>query len=54
MGSKAGRRGAAHGDCKCSLLRLRVRGWWQLTMKSRGVEISIAGDVEEKVCVIES
>jgi len=28
---------------------LRVRGWWMLTMNSHGVEISIAGCVEEMV-----
>ena len=39
--------GAAHGECGCSLLRLQ---WWRmLTMNSHGVEISIAGCVEEMV-----
>jgi len=28
---------------------LRVRGWWMLTMKSHGVEFSIAGCVGEMV-----
>jgi len=45
-GSKVGGRGAAHGECGCS--SLRVRGW-MLTMNSHGVEISIAGCVEEMV-----
>jgi len=39
--------GAAHGEYRCS--SLRVRWWWVLTMKSHGVEISIAGCVEEMV-----
>jgi len=38
--------GAAHGECGCSSLRVR---WWMLTMNSHGVEISIAGCVEEMV-----
>jgi len=46
-GSKVGGGGAAHGSCGCS--SLRVRGWWMLTMDSHGVEISIAGCVEEMV-----
>ena len=41
------RGGSAHGECVCSTLR--VRGWWMLTMNSHGVEISIAGCVEEMV-----
>ena len=28
---------------------LRVRGWWMLTMKAHGVEISITGGVVEMV-----
>jgi len=68
-GSKAGGRGAAHRECRCSSRRvpvqltesvgaahgecrcssLRVRGWWMLTIKSHGVEISITGGVEEMV-----
>jgi len=39
--------GAAHGEGGCS--SLRVRWWWMLTMNSHGVEISIAGCVEEMV-----
>jgi len=39
--------GAAHVECRCS--SLRVRWWWMLTMNSHGVEISIAGCVEEMV-----
>jgi len=39
--------GGAHGKCECS--SLRVRGW-MLTMNSHGIEISIAGCVEEMVC----
>jgi len=39
--------GAAHGECGCS--SLRVRWWWMLTIKSHGVQISIAGYVEEMV-----
>jgi len=39
--------GGAHGECGCS--SLRVRGWWMWTMNSHGVEISIAGCVEEMV-----
>jgi len=39
-GSKAG-----GGGCSS----LRVRGWWMLTVNSHGVEISIAGYVEEMV-----
>jgi len=39
--------GAAHGECRCS--SLRVRCWWMLTINSHGVEISIAGCVEEMV-----
>jgi len=39
--------GAAHGECGCSTLR--VRWWWMLTMNSHGIEISIAGCVEEMV-----
>jgi len=43
----AGGGGAAHGECWRS--SLRVRGWWMLTINSHGVEISIAGCVEEMV-----
>ena len=39
--------GAAHGECGCS--SLKVRWWWMLTINSHGVEISIAGWVEEMV-----
>jgi len=39
--------GAAHRECGCSSLRVRE---WMLTMNSHGVEISIAGGVEEIVC----
>jgi len=39
--------GAAHGECGCS--SVRVGWWWMLTMNSHGVEISIAGCVEEMV-----
>ena len=39
--------GAAQGECGCS--SVRVRWWWMLTMNSHGVEISIAGCVEEMV-----
>ena len=39
--------GTAHGECGRS--SLRVGGRWMLTMNSRGVEISIAGCVEEMV-----
>jgi len=39
--------GAAHGECRCS--SLRVGGWWMLTINSHGVEISIAECVEEMV-----
>jgi len=39
--------GAAQGECGCS--SLRVRWWWMLTMNSHGVEISIAGCVDEMV-----
>jgi len=46
-GGKVGGEGAAHGVCGCS--SLKVRGWWVLTMNSDGVEISIAGCVEEMV-----
>jgi len=42
------REGAAHGECGCSLLR--VRSWWMLTMNSHGVEISIAGCIGVMVC----
>jgi len=38
--------GASHGECWCS--SLSVPGWI-LTMNSHGVEISIAGCVEEMV-----
>jgi len=40
-------RGATHRECRCS--SLRVRGWWMLTINSHGVEISIAGCIEEMV-----
>jgi len=46
-GSKVGGGGSAHGKCRCR--SLRVRGW-RMTMDSDGVEISIAGGVEEIVC----
>jgi len=39
--------GAAHRECRYSSLRVRE---WMLTMNSHGVEISIAGCVEEMVC----
>jgi len=39
-------RDAAQGECGCS--SLRVRGW-MVTMNSDGVEIQIAGCVEEMV-----
>jgi len=39
-------KGAAHGECGCSSLRVRGR---MLTMNSHGVEFSIAGGVEELV-----
>jgi len=39
--------GAAQEECGYS--SLRVRGWWMLTMNSHGIEISIAGCVEEMV-----
>ena len=39
--------GAAHGESGCSSRSVRV--WWMLTMNSHGVEISIAGCVEEMV-----
>ena len=39
--------GAAYGECGCS--SLRVRWWWMLTTNSHGVEISMAGCVEEMV-----
>jgi len=39
--------GAAHSECGCS--SLRVRWWWMLTINSHGVEISIAGCVEEMI-----
>jgi len=38
--------GTAQGECGCSSLRVRE---WMLTMNSPGVEISIAGGVEEIV-----
>ena len=40
-------RGAAHREYRCS--SLRVRCWWMLTTNPHGVEISIAGCVEEMV-----
>ena len=46
-GSKAGGGGAAHRECGCS--SLRVREWWMLTRNSHGIEISIAGGVQEMV-----
>jgi len=39
--------GSKEGGGGCS--SLRVRGWWMLTMNSQGVEICIAGCVEEIV-----
>jgi len=40
--------GAAHRECGSS--SLRVRWWGMLTIKSHGVEFSIAGCVREMVC----
>jgi len=39
--------GAAHGECRCS--SLRVRCWWMLTINSHAVEISITECVGEMV-----
>jgi len=39
--------GSKVGGGGCS--SLRVSGWWMLTIKSHGVEISIAGGVVEMV-----